>query len=249
MCSLGYEAIDCYGKCDIYASNAGTQRKQLLDALLYATSAPSKEVYLSRMQAAADLSSRWNYRVYEINDATQACKFDSAVGFVLKLRLPFDTMDALLSFTTSYNIFYTVLFRNPVQRVVSEMRMYAGAGQFAQSKQIAAAPIKVEYNELRDQVAEYLDYLRQTHELLYRLDVSFLSIAYSDFSKHPRQVLVYTLSFMGLAPPGALEVKSRFRQSAPPSLHAKVSNLDGICNDARAEPAADLYKWLQSQCP
>ena len=107
----------------------------------------------------------------------------------------------------------------------------------------------VEYAKLRQDVRDYLNALRQTHELLYRLDASFLTVTYTDICERPRAVLARALSFMGVrAPPAAhVAVASRFQQSAPPSLRAKVSNLDGVCAAARADAASGVYRWLESE--
>ena len=249
MCSLGYEAIDCYKTCDRQAAGAGARQKKLLETLLQATREDSREAFVTRMQVAAKLSAEWNGRELPIRAAMNACHWETASAFVLKLRANPGNSAVLLTLEQSQPIYFAVLFRNPAQRVVSNLRMHAGAGQFARSKALAAAPVTVQYSKLRREVYQYLNSMRQTNELLYQLEASFLTVSYTDICEQPRKVLAAALSFMGVSAPTAqVAVASRFQQSAPPSLRAKVSNLDEVCAAARADTASGIYRWLEKEC-
>ena len=239
----------CYGECDASAPGAPASRKQLLDALLYATRAPSGDEYGKRMRAASDLSAGWNKRTWEIGEAIKSCDWATARAFVLKLRLPAGSGRELLTFppdSSAPDIHFAVLFRNPAQRVVSGMRMAAGAGQFATSKEAAAAPIEVQFERLRREMQFYLSTLQATHGVLYRLGAMFLTVGYDDILHRPRQVLSATLGFMGLPRSEQLSTASSFKQSAPPALRAKVRNMDAVCAAARED--AHLYVWLKDEC-
>lgn len=126
------------------------------------------------------------------------------------------------------------------------MRMEAGAGQFAATKEAAAAPVDVPFERLRDEMLYYVASLQVTHEVLYRLGALFLTVGYEDIRARPRRVLAATLGFMGVPPPPQLSTSSSFHQSAPPSLRAKVRNLDAVCAAARDD--ARLYVWLKEEC-
>ena len=113
LCSLGYEATDCYEKTGNCSNTNFKAKNDLIEALIQASQSPSKDAFIKNIRHAEEVSEKWNHHKSEIDLAYKECDFDKTTGFFIKARW----ISGLYIRPSHFQVHYATLFRNPVHQV------------------------------------------------------------------------------------------------------------------------------------
>ena len=232
ICTLGYEALDCYGPAfqknpELVCTESEEGRNRLLELLLTASAAKSKDEFSKKMDDAIAFSSTWNKHQAQLTKAKESCDFDHVKGFFIKVR-----WRSGIFVPERFNVHYATLFRllhllstlwsslssflhlpncvsffsfvrNPVHHAVSLLRAGLGVDQFHannQTFQLFAQP-----TQIKEKVSNYINHWTHVVSWVNTLHTSTSTINYEDIRSNPAHTIRIIFADMDLPTPSEYE--------------------------------------------